>query len=136
MVWATAALGLRPAGTFARMGLLNRKPDPEKELAKALAKRGVPGRAIVIAMRETGEEREGVAREIEFTLSLPAAGGEVTHRQFMNRYTSHGLAPGEPARVLYDRDDPARLSVMGHPRFRTDYKGGEIVVVEVADTGG
>jgi hypothetical protein len=135
MVRRTGAPGVGGAGTFARMGLLNRKPDPEKELAKALAARGVPGRATVIAMRETGAEREGVAREIEFTLALPAAGGEVTHRQFMNRYTLHGLAPGEPARVLYDRDDPARLSVMGHPRFRTDYKGGELVVVEVEDLG-
>jgi hypothetical protein len=113
------------------MGLLNRKHDPEKELAKALAKRGVPGRATVIAMRETGAEREGVAREIEFTLALE--GREVTHRQFMNRYTLHGLAPGEPARVLYDREDPTRLIVHGHPRYRTDYKGGELVVIEVED---
>jgi hypothetical protein len=117
------------------MGLLNRKPDPEKELAKALAKRGVAGRATVIEMRETGAEREGVAREIEFTLALPAAGREFTHRQYMNRYARHGLAPGEPARVLYDRDEPTRVTVLGHPRFRPDYRGGELVVVEVEDLG-
>lgn len=118
------------------MGLLRRKPDPERERAAALAKRGVQGRATIVAMRETGEERDGVAREIEFTLEHTPAGGApvtVVHRQFMNRFTRHGLAAGEPARILYDRDDPASLIVEGHPRFRTDVKAGEIVVVEVED---
>ena len=121
------------------MGLFKRKPNPEKELAAALAKRGVGGRATVVAMRETGAVRADVAREVEFTLDLALPDGAVVrtvHRQYMNRFTLHGLAPGEPVRVLYDSDDPRTLMVRGHPRFRTDVVGGEIVIVEVQDLDG
>jgi hypothetical protein len=89
-------------------------------------------------MRETGNERDGIAKEIEVVLDLqvPARGTErVTTLQYMNRYTLHGLAPGEPARVMYDRDDPQKLMVEGHVRYRTDVVGGDIVVVEVEDVG-
>jgi hypothetical protein len=118
------------------MGLFSRKANPEAELAKALATRGVSGRAVVVSMTETGQERDGVAKEIEFVLDLEVEGAgtvRTTSRQFMNRYTLHGLAAGEPARVLYDRDDPQKLLVEGHTRFRTDVVAGDIVVVEVAD---
>lgn len=118
------------------MGLFRRTPNPEKELAAALAKRGVGGRATVVAMRETGSTRQETAREIEFTLDLALPDGgtvRTVHRQYMNRYTLHGLAPGEPASVMYDRDDPQAIMVRGHPRFRTDVVGGDIVVVEVQD---
>jgi hypothetical protein len=119
------------------VGLFGKK-SPEDELAKALATRGTQGRATVVSMRETGNEREGVAKEIEFVLDLevPDQGTvRVTTLQYMNRYTLHALAPGEVARVLYDRDDPGKLMVEGHVRFRTDTVGSEIVVVEVADLG-
>ncbi len=118
------------------MGLFRRKPNPEKELASALASRGVAGRATVVEMHETGAVRAEVAREVEFTLDLALPSGETVrtvHRQYMNRFTLHGLAPGEPVRVLYDRDDPQTLMVRGHPRFRTDVVAGEIVIVEVQD---
>lgn len=118
------------------MGLFKRKPNPGKELAAALAKRGVGGRATVVAMHATGATRDEVAREVEFTLDLALPGGatvRTVHRQYMNRFTLHGLAPGEPARVLYDRDDPHTIMVRGHPRFRTDVVAGEIVIVEVQD---
>jgi hypothetical protein len=118
------------------MGLFGRQGNPEAELAKALAKRGAQGRATVVSMRETGNERDGVAKEIEFVLDLEAPDGgftRVTTTQYMNRFTLHGLAPGEPARVMYDREDPQKLMVEGHVRYRTDVVGGEIVVVEVED---
>lgn len=118
------------------MGLFKRKANPERDLAAALAKRGVGGRATVVEMRETGATRDDVAREVEFTLDVERPDGpplRVVHRQYMNRFTLHGLAPGEPARILYDRDDPRTLMVRGHPRFRTEVVGGEIVVVEVQD---
>src|SRR5690348_853853 len=118
------------------MGLFSRKEDPQKELAKALATRGTGGRATVVSMRETGNEREGVAKEVEFVLDLelPEQGTlRVTTLQYMNRFTLHKLAPGEPARVMYDRDDPQKLMVEGHARYRTDVIGGDIVVVEVED---
>ena len=118
------------------MGLFSRKGNPEAELAKALASRGTQGRATVVSMRETGNEREGVAKEIEFTLDLEVPGQgtvRVTTLQYMNRFTLHKLAPGEPARVMYDREDPQKLMVEGHARYRTDVIGGDIVVVEVED---
>ncbi|MDO8210080.1 hypothetical protein [Conexibacter sp. CPCC 206217] len=118
------------------MGLFKRKPNPEKELASALARRGVAGRATVVELRATGATRDEAAREIEFTLDLALPDGttvRTVHRQYMNRFTLHGLAPGEPARVMYDRDDPQTVMVRGHPRFRTDVVAGEIVIVEVQD---
>jgi hypothetical protein len=119
------------------MGLFGRKGSPgDKDLAKALALRGVQGRATVVSMRETGNEREGVAKEIDFVLDLevPDQGTvRVETSQYMNRFTLHKLAPGEPARVMYDRDDPRTVMVEGHTRYRTDVVGGEIVVIEVED---
>ncbi|HXF31336.1 MAG TPA: hypothetical protein VN522_07425 [Solirubrobacterales bacterium] len=118
------------------MGLFGRKGDPEKDLAKALALRGAQGRATVVSMRETGNERDGVAKEIAFVLDLevPDQGTvRVETAQYMNRYTLHKLAPGEPARVMYDRDDPQKVLVEGHARYRTDIVANEIVVVEVED---
>jgi len=118
------------------MGLFSRKPNPEAELAKALAQRGVPGRATVVSMRETGNERDGIAKEIEFVLDLEVRDQgtvRVATSQYMNRFTLHKLAPGEPARVMYDRDDPEKVLVEGHARYRTDIVANEIVVIEVED---
>ena len=118
------------------MGLFNRKGSPEKDLAKALALRGTQGRATVVSMRETGNERDGVAKEIEFVLDLEVRDQgtvRVETSQYMNRYTLHKLAPGEPARVMYDREDPQKVLVEGHARYRTDIVANEIVVVEVED---
>ena len=118
------------------MGLFRKKGSPEGDLAKALASRGTQGRATVVSMRETGNERDGVAKEIEFVLDLeiPGQGTErVTTAQYMNRFTLHKLAPGEPARVMYDRDDPQKVMVEGHVRYRTDVVAGDIVVIEVED---
>jgi hypothetical protein len=118
------------------LGLFGKKGDPAKDLAKALAARGTLGRATVVSMRETGNERDDVAKEIEFVLDLeiPEQGDErVTTAQYMNRFTLHKLAPGEPARVMYDREDPGKLMVKGHARYRTDVVAGDIVVIEVED---
>ncbi|MBB4661451.1 hypothetical protein [Conexibacter arvalis] len=118
------------------MRLFRRRPTRERAHAAALAARGVAGRATVVALRETGATRAGEAREVELTLDVAVPGGppvRVVHRQFMNRFTRHGLAPGEPARVLYDRDDPRTLMVSGHPCFRSEVVDGEIVVVDARD---
>ncbi|MBS1887962.1 MAG: hypothetical protein JSU06_12320 [Actinobacteria bacterium] len=51
----------------------------------------------------------------------------------MNRDTLHKPAPGEPAKAMYDREDPTTALVEGHARYRTDVVAGEIVVIEVED---
>lgn len=116
------------------MGFFRRRRSARRDraIAEALAQRGVAGRATVVALRPTGATRAEGAREIELTLDVALPGGasvRVVHRQFMSRFTLHGLAPGEPARILYDRDDPATLLVGGHPNLRTDVVDGAIVVV-------
>lgn len=46
------------------MGLFSRKGSASGDLPKALTLRGTQGRATVVSMRETGNERDGVANEI------------------------------------------------------------------------
>jgi hypothetical protein len=106
------------------MGLFGKGKDgaagAEKDLAKAIAKRGAPGQATITAMTATGQTRAGeAAREIEFSLRMEVAGAtyEPVVRQFMNDLTLTGLAPGEPVSVMYDRDDPALLIVMQSPKY-------------------
>ena len=104
------------------MGLFGRDKDPERELAKAIAKRGVQAQARIESMHETGETRGGgVSKEIELRLSFTPAGGspaQVTVRQFLNDLTLTGLAPGEPASISYDRDDPTKVVIWGSPKYR------------------
>jgi hypothetical protein len=106
------------------MGLFGKGKDGatsgEKDLAKAIAKRGVPGEATITAMTPTGQTRGGgEGKEIEFSLRLEVAGTvyEPVVRQFLNDLSLTGLAPGEPVSVLYDRDDPATLIVMQSPKY-------------------
>ena len=106
------------------MGLFGKGKDgvtgAEKDRAKAVAKRGVPGEATITTMTPTGQTRgDGVGKEIEFSLRLEVAGTayEPVVRQFLNDLTLTGLAPGEPVSVLYDRDDPANLIVMQSPKY-------------------
>ena len=106
------------------MGLFSKGKDgaagAEKELAKVIAKRGTLGEATITAMAATGQVRAGgEAKEIEFSLSLKVGQTiyEPVVRQFMNDLSLTGLAPGEPVRVMYDRNDPAVLIVMQSPKY-------------------
>ncbi len=128
------------------MGLFGKgKGGAEKDLAKAIAKRGAPGQAMITAMSTTGQTRSGgAAKEIEFRLRLEVAGTayEPVVRQFMNDLSLTGLAPGEPVSVLYDRDDPAVLIVMQSPKYvfvhnpDAAFGGPTMIAVPAADTGG
>lgn len=128
------------------MGLFGKgKGGAEKDLAKAIAKRGAPGQAMITAMSATGQTRSGgAAKEIEFRLRLEVAGTvyEPVVRQFMNDLSLTGLAPGEPVSVLYDRDDPAVLIVMQSPKYvfvhnpDAAFGGPTMIAVPAADTGG
>ena len=119
------------------MGLFSRKGDPGKDLAKALAVRGTQGRATVVSMRETGNEREKIAKEIEFVLDLelPEQGTvRVTTLQYMNRFNApQAGAKRAGAGDVRPRGPNRMLMVEGHARYRTDVIGGDIVVVEVED---
>lgn len=120
------------------MRLLRRKTSRDRERAVALSARGVSGVATIVALRATGATRTADAREVEITLDVDVPGGppvRVVHTQFVSRFTLHGLAPGERARVLYDRDDPRLLLVRGHPRLRTEVVAGEIVIAALNDRG-
>jgi hypothetical protein len=127
------------------MGLFGKSKGAEKDLAKAIARRGAPGEAVITAMTATGQARPGgAAREIEFSLRLEVAGTtyEPVVRQFMNDLSLTGLAPGEPVRVLYDRDDPAVLIVMQSPKYvfvdnpGAAFGGPAMIAVPAAGTEG
>jgi hypothetical protein len=123
---------------MAIFGLKDERAKREKALAKALAKRGVAGEAAVESMRETGETRGGVAKEVEFELSFTDAAGErhrVNLRQFMNDLALTGIAPGKPAEILYDRDDPAQLIVRKSPKYAIVDSSSGPVAVPVAEAG-
>jgi hypothetical protein len=116
----------------------------EKNLAKAIGKRGVPAEATITAMTATGRTRSGeVAKEIEFTLRLQVDGTtyEPVVRQFMNDLTLTGLAPGEQATVLYDRADPNVLIVMQSPKYvfvtnpQAAFGGPTMIAVPATDPG-
>jgi hypothetical protein len=60
----------------AAMGLFGKRPDAEKDLAKAIAERGAPGEATITALTATGQTRPGGAgEEFELSLRLEVAGG-------------------------------------------------------------
>jgi hypothetical protein len=113
--------GVGEPGTVAAMGLFSRKPDPDKELAKAVAKRGVAGRATVVEMREGADGRH------EFTLEIDGARCRVSQR--MSPPTLHKVAPGEPLSVLYDPNDISQVVILGH----ADYRMTEHGMVRVED---
>jgi hypothetical protein len=125
------------------MSLFKRGDRAEADLAKAIAKRGSPAEGTIVSMRETGEARaEGVARQVEFELSFTTAEGasvRAVTRQFMNDITLTGLGPGEPVRILYDRDEPTRLIVQQSPKYvfvrnpNAAFDGRPLIAVPVAE---
>ena len=104
------------------MGLFSRKPDPDRDRAKAIAKRGVGAKAQIEAVRATGETRgDGVGRELELTLAFTTRDGapyRAVVKQYFNDITATGLEPGEVAEIMYDREEPGTIVVMGSARYR------------------
>lgn len=98
------------------MGLFGRRDDPEKALARDIARRGATADAAVRARRDTGASRGRGSREVELELEFRTAEGErvlTTVRQHMADAATVGLEPGGTARVMYVRDDPQRVVVLG-----------------------
>lgn len=117
------------------MGLFRRKQDPDQELANAIARRGVAARARIEAVRDTGGSVPGgVGRELELELSFATpervpVRAVVTQR--FNHLTALGLEDGEVAEIMYDREEPERVVVLGSPRYRA-VDGGFVEVVDPA----
>ena len=119
------------------MGLFGRKPDPDRERAKAIAKRGVSTRAQIDAVRATGETRGGVGRELELTLSFTTREGapvRAVAKQYFNDITATGLDAGEVAEIMYDREEPQTIVVMGSARYRM-VDGALVEVVDPKRSG-
>jgi hypothetical protein len=103
------------------MGILEKRREgrTDARVARAIAKRGIPGQATILALAATGRTRAGGAgREIVFTLRLDFGGSarEMAVTQFMNEVAVAGLAPGEAVNIMYDRDDPATIIVLHSPK--------------------
>jgi hypothetical protein len=113
------------------MGLFGRKKDPRKELAEAIARRGVRTRGKITGMRPLDGPNE-----FEFTISYAPEGQgtrTVLVQQAMAPQTLHGLAAGEPVELSYDRDDPSVAMVWGSPHYRVIE--GNVVRVEDVPPG-
>lgn len=118
---------------------LRRTQNPERELAKAIAKRGVRTLATVKTLRATGETRaDGIADEFELLLSFATDQGsapiQAVVRQFMSRPKLAGVEAGQPVEVVYDPLDPAKLLVLGSPKYRI-YDGTAVAVEQVDRAG-
>jgi len=108
------------------MGFLRRDHDPDRALAAAIGKRGLPARARIESVREAGEG------ELELTLAFTTRDGAPVRavvRQRFNHLTRVGMEAGEGAEIMYDREDPQRAVVLGSTR----YKMVEGQLVEVVD---
>lgn len=104
------------------MGLFKKRDDPERELAKAIGKRGLAARADIESVRATGATRDaGAGRELELTLSFATRDGapvRAVARQYFNDLTAVGIEAGEAAEIMYDREDPQRFVVLSSARYR------------------
>ena len=87
----------------------------EEDLAAAIARRGVGARAEIADTRRTGATRDA-AYELELTLTFTTGDGapiRVVIRQWFSDVTEAGIEAGATVDVMYDRDDPQRVVVLG-----------------------
>jgi hypothetical protein len=101
------------------MGLFSRRreTDPDEALAQAIGERGVGATATIENVWATGESKEGgAAQRLELTLSFTTRDGapvRATVRQWFNKVTMAGMEAGREAEIMYDRDAPATVVVLG-----------------------
>jgi hypothetical protein len=87
----------------------------DEDLATAIAKRGVGARGEIVDTRPTGATRDA-AYELELTLAFTTRDGapvRVVVRQWFSEVTEAGIEAGAAVELMYDRDDPQRVVVLG-----------------------
>lgn len=108
--------------------MFGRGKNPDKELARAIAKRGVQARATI-------ESIQVAEPKTRMRLSFTPEGGApvvVDVEQAMPKQSLVGLEPGRPASIMYDREDPQKVVVFGSPHYKM-LKTGEVVkIVDLA----
>ncbi len=107
--------------------MLGRRKDPDRELARAIAKRGRQARAVVESIDTSGERAR-------MRLSFTPEGGApvlVDVEQAMPKQTLVGLEPGRPASIMYDADDPQKVVVLGSPHYRVTKSGDVVRIVDL-----
>jgi hypothetical protein len=110
------------------MGFLSRRADPSRELARAIAKRGVRVRGTVEAFELNGDV--AVVR-VRFRAQGAPADTVTTVTQTMAPQVRVGLEPGAPVTLSYDRSEPETVLIWGSPRYRTTETGAVVRVVDI-----
>jgi hypothetical protein len=110
------------------MGFLSRRADPTKELARAIARRGVRVRGTVEAFELAGDV---ATVRLRFRPQGAAEDTVTTVTQPMAPQVRVGLEPGAPVMLSYDRDDPQTALIWGSPRYRTTETGAVVRVVDI-----
>ena len=110
------------------MGFLSRRADPAKELARAIATRGVRTRGTVEAFELAGD---AATVRVRFRPAGAAVDTVTTVTQAMAPQTRVGLEPGAPVSLSYDRDAPELVLIWGSPRYATTESGAVVRVVDV-----
>ena len=110
------------------MGLFSRRSDPTRDLARAIATRGVRVRGTVETF-----DLEGDVAVVRVRFRVEGAGADtvVTVRQPMAPQVQVGLEPGAPVSLSYDRDDPNTVLIWGSPLYRTTEEGAVVRAVDV-----
>jgi len=109
------------------MGLFSSRSDPRKDLAKAIAKRGVRVRGTLDTVEADGTE---VTARVRFTTES-GEDMDVTVVQLMAPQNQVGLDPGEPVEISYDRDDPNVVLIWGSPKYRVNEAGAVVRIVDI-----
>jgi hypothetical protein len=111
------------------VGLFSRRKDPDRELAAAIAKRGVRARGTIGSLTTDGERH---VFEITFEVAATAERRTVTISQRMAPQALVGLEPGEPVDISYDEADPEVAMVWGSPKYTTTETGEVVRRVDLA----
>jgi hypothetical protein len=110
------------------MGFFSRKPDPAKELARAIATRGVRVRGTVESIAFDGDL---ATIGVRFRPEGAAVDTVATATHNLAPQSRVGLEPDAPVTLSYDRDDPQTVLVWGSPRYSTTENGEVVRVVDV-----